>query len=176
MKDRRKLVGILLGMAMVVIAGMLLYNYHTGGDIPEGGLQFPETIQGLTLKEVVSGPQAMAMISRLHGTDIQIKQGYIAVYGEDPNQITMWVSESETRKEAEELFKIMDVKIKAASASPKAPFTDRRVLTKAGKKVIAVKGMGMENYYYKSGTLVYWIAAGGVDPDKALEETIKDLP
>lgn len=176
MTDRRKLLGIILGVAIVVIAGMLFHNYNTGGDIPEGGLNFPETIQSLKLREVVSGPQAIAMISRLHGTDISIKQGYIAVYGEGKNQINIWLSESGTKKEAEELFKIMDVKIKAASASPKAPFTDRRVMTKEGKKVIAVKGMGMENYYYKSGTLVYWIAAGGVDPVKALEETLEVMP
>lgn len=176
MTDRRKLLGIILGVVIVVIAGMLLYNYNTEGDIPEGGLSFPETIQGLKLGEVVTGPQAMAMISQLHGTDIKIKEGYIAVYGEEKSQITIWVSESNTRKEAEELFKIMDVKIKAAADSPKAPFTDRRVMTKEGKKVIAVKGMGMENYYYKSGTLVYWIAAGGVDPVKTLEETLEVMP
>lgn len=176
MTDKRKLLGIILGVAIIVIAGMLFYNYNNQGKIPEGGLSFPETLQGLKLGEVVSGPQAIAMISQLHGTDIKIKQGYIAVYGEEQNQITMWVSESGSKTDAEELFKIMDVKIKAAAASPKAPFTDRRVMTKQGKKVIAVKGMGMENYYYKSGTLVYWIAAGGVDPVKALEETLEVMP
>lgn len=166
-----------LALAAVIIAGVFIYN-STGKDIKLlGESSFPQALQGLPLSQIVSGPQAVAMISKLHGSDISVRQGYIASYIGSQGQIMIWVSESDNEKGAVELFEIMDERIAAPGQTGlgQPPFTDRRPLNLNGKKVIAVKGMGMENYYYQIGNKVYWVAAGGVDPMKALEAVMKIL-
>lgn len=186
-----KIAGIILGIAAIVVAGILVYNLTVPGNTDNTGLQgggevnemeFPQTIQGLTLTQVDSGPQAMAMISQLHGTSIAIKQGYIATYSGGQGQVTIWVSESNTAEEAKQLFDIMDKKIVdvqtpdgQTSGQQGPPFTDRRTFRENEVDMVAVKGMGMENYYYYIGTKVYWIAAGGVDPLQVLDEVMNSI-
>ncbi|HWI55475.1 MAG TPA: hypothetical protein VNT57_07265 [Desulfobacteria bacterium] len=172
----KKLLGITLGVIIVVVVLLLLYDYGTYQEGSVSDIAFPAEVQGLKLGQVISGPRAIAMISKLHGTDIVIDQGYIANYGNSRSRIMVWVSESGSKKEASQLFAVMDRKISAAASSVNAPFKERRVFVKNGKRVIAVKGMGMENYYYKSGVEVYWIAAAGIDPISALDEIMKKLP
>jgi len=187
-----KIAGIVLGLAAFLAAGILIFGLYAGdgnltGSSPQGTVspgsetadtsRFPATVSGLALAGADSGPQAIAMISQLHGTDIQIKQGYIINYAGDRGQVTVWISESGSEDEAKQLFDIMDQKIIAAQQpsgqSQGPPFTDRRTMEKNGVDVAAVKGMGMENYYYWIGSKVYWIAAEGVDPVKALEEIME---
>lgn len=161
----------------ILIAAALIYNSTSKDTKSLTESSFPQNLQGLSLTQVVSGPQAIGMISKLHGSDIAIKQGYIASYQGNQAQIMIWISESNNEKEAIELFKIMDKKISAPgeAGSGQPPFTDRRQLKLNGTDVIAVKGMGMENYYYQAGTKVYWVAAGGVDPIMTLEAIMKIL-
>lgn len=160
----------------ILIAAALIYNSRANDNKSLTESAFPKTLQGLPLVQVVSGPQAIGMISQLHGSDIAIKQGYIATYQGNQAQIMIWVSESNNEKEAVDLFEIMDKKIAApGEGSGQPPFTDRREMKLNGIDVIAVKGMGMENYYYQVGNKVYWVAAGGVDPVKTLEAIIKIL-
>ena len=167
----------------ILIAAVLIYNYAAKDNSTPKDTKslaessFPQTLQGLSLTQVVSGPQAIGMISKLHGSDITIKQGYIASYQGNQAQIMIWISESNNEKEAVQLFEVMDKKISAAgeAGSGQAPFTERRQLNFSGTDVIAVKGMGMENYYYQAGNKVYWVAAGGVDPVKTLEAIMKIL-
>ncbi len=175
-----KIVGLVLGLVILAGGGYLIYNNSARVDKPLNEAAFPPTLQSLSLGQVVSGPQAIGMISKLHGSDIKIKQGYIAQYGGQQGQIMIWISESNNVSEAKQLFEIMDRKINKAgqSASQSAdgpPFTDRRTFTQNGLNVVAVKGMDMENYYYQAGSKVYWVAAGGVDPIKTLNEIMGAL-
>lgn len=171
-----KVAGAVILILALVVMGTLVYNStaHNGKSLTESS--FPKTLQGLPLVQVVSGPQAMGMISELHGSSIAIKQGYIAQYQGAQGQIMIWISESNNSSEAAQLFQIMDQKISQPSGkSGQPPFTNRSELKIDGYKVIAVQGMGMENYYYQSGTKVFWVAAAGVNPMKTLEEVMKTL-
>jgi len=152
------------------------------GDVKKAAneINFPEQLGGMRLEQSVSGPQAIDMISQLHGTGISIRQGYITSYAGAQGKIMIWVSESDTSEEAGQLFDIMDRKIIEANTSEGTaaggpPFTDRRTMTQNGIDVVAVKGMGMENYYYRTGSLVYWIAVEGPEPEQILEEAVDKL-
>ena len=139
---------------------------------------FPQTLQGLALSQSTAGPQAVSMINKLHGSNIKVKQGYIGQYDGSAGQIIVWVSESNNTDEARQLFDIMDRRIisaaqNAGSAGGAPPFTDRRTISHSGVSVIAVKGMGMENYYYQIDSKVYWVAVVGVNPVKTLDEFMK---
>ncbi len=182
MTDKRfKISGIILFLAAFFVIAILLYNSSGKNTKPFNEGSFPKNLQGLTLQQVITGPQALGMISKLHGTDITIKQGYIASYAGPQGQIMIWVSESDNVPDAIELFDVMDKKIAAVnepgqdSNSGQPPFTNRRELKENGINVIAVEGMGMENYYYQIDDKVYWIAAGGVTPIDALREVMNKI-
>jgi len=193
-----KLTGIALVFVLTVTV-VLLINSNIANESEIGttrdgkeitdNIKFPPQLGGLNLEQSVSGPEAIGMISQLHGTGITIKQGYIASYG--GKKIMIWVSESENPDEAKQLFDIMDRKIIEANTSQQnspgqdaaqnleqntgPPFTDRRPMLENGINVIAVKGMGMENYYYRTGSLVFWIAVQGSQPERVLEEVMNKL-
>lgn len=188
-----RLAGAALGIAILLVSGVLAFNLydrsniarnnkspdHIGTEVTPAGSVFPAEIQGLDLVRQDSGPAARGMLSKLHGTNISIKEGYIGEYGGPAGQIIIWISESNEANEAVQLFQVMDRKIVAAqknkgeAAGP--PFTDRRTIKKDGLDVIAVRGMGMENYYFQKETKVYWIAVKGVNPLGALDEAIDKL-
>jgi hypothetical protein len=153
---------------------MVYYNFYY--DEPLIELSFPKTMLGVKLDQIITGPQAVNSISKLHGLDISIKKGYVASYSGSRQQIMIWASQSNSIKEAQQLFEIMDAKIIKSAQTEFPPFSKRRELEKQGLKIIAVKGMGMENYYYQKGAKVYWIAVGGVDPLLVLNEAIRKLP
>lgn len=190
-----KTIGIIAGLVVLITAGFFISHSFQKSTAPSGvssgaasgststgslsnSYSFPQTLQGLNLTQSISGPRAIAMIGKLHGSNIQIKQGYIAQYEGASGQIMVWVSESNDTAEARQLFDIMDQRITSAaqnagSAGNAPPFTNRRAIGRNGVSIIAVKGMGMENYYYQVGSRVYWLAVGGVDPLKTLDEFMK---
>ncbi len=183
-----KLIGMLVGLAILIAAGFTISYSSNKSTVPFGigsggsgsaekSFTFPQSLQGLNLSQSNSGPQAIGMISKLHGSNIKIKEGYIGQYDGASGQVMVWVSESSNTSEARQLFDIMDQKISATDGANSAeggpPFTNRRTMRRGEISVIAVKGMGMENYYYQVGSKVYWLAVGGVDPVKTLDEFIQ---
>jgi len=167
----------LAGIALVIVVALAVISFLNTDRTSNNEINFPEQLGGMRLEQTVSGPQAVDMISKLHGTGISIRQGYIGSYVGDQGKVMIWISESDTLKEAGQLFDIMDQKIIEANTSEGTaaggpPFTDRRTMTQNGIDVIAVKGMGMENYYYRIGSLVFWIAVEGPDPVQILDEAI----
>ncbi len=162
---------IVLGFAGV--SGVLLYNLYgpagqTSSTLSESS--FPQTLAGMSLAQVNTGEQAMVMISKLHGKDITIKQGFIAQYMSGSSQMTIWVSESNTEAEAVEMMRVMDEKMPASQV-----FKGRKEITAENQKVIYVTGMGQDHYYWQIGTEVYWIAVGGADSLQVLKDVIRSF-
>ncbi len=183
---------VVLGLAAILIIGGILVRYQLQANNP--GPQtgptptqqsataakdvLPQSLRGLPLQQEVSGPQAIAMISKMHNSDITIKQGYIGTYGGSQGQITLWISESNNAKDAEDLFAIMDQEILAAnqnSTQGAPPFTNRKVFQQSGLKTVSVDGMGMQNYYLQKDTRVYWVGVTGLNPTAVLDQLSKSL-
>jgi len=168
---------VIIGIIAIAFLGYSLFlsgpdNSASG---PVGGAafskeSFPQSLAGNQLAgPVVTGPDALQMINKLHGTNISIVEGYIAQY-QGKNQITIWVSQSASTADAQALFEIMDKKMPASQM-----FTNREELQVEGKKVVKVLGMGQEHYYWVRDTQVYWIAIGGSDTLPVLQEALKAL-
>jgi len=181
-KTLTAIAGIIV-LGLITVSGVLLYSlYGPSGQPPAEQFpagqsseplsenSFPQTLGGMNLAQVASGDQAMGMISKLHGTEITVKQGFIAQYMGAGSQMTIWVSESNSEPEAVQLMDIMDKKMPASKA-----FTGRKEVAADSAKVIYVQGMGMDNYYWQKGTKVYWIAVGGPDSMQVLKEVLKSL-
>ncbi|MDA8235244.1 MAG: hypothetical protein M0Z31_10670 [Clostridia bacterium] len=177
MKKNILSVFILAGLVTIILVGYYMFvgNPAKPGNTVNGSQgaaftkeSFPQSLAGSTLAgEVVSGPDAMQNINRLHGASISVVEGFIAQYL-GKNEITVWVSVSATTNDALALFDIMDKKMPASQM-----FTNREELQMDGKQVIKVLGMGQDHYYWVRDKQVYWIAVGGGDSLTVLQEALK---
>ncbi|GAW93744.1 hypothetical protein [Calderihabitans maritimus] len=159
---------ILLGAVVVIGAIVAVYSVSSK-KLPElNEDSFPQALAGMPLVHLVTGEQAIAQISKLHGTNIPIENGYIAMYRSEDRQAVLWISESATSEEAEELLKIMDEKMPGSSA-----FSNYTVKVIDGKTYYYVTGIGMHNYYYLKGNRVYWLGTNVEPAEDILKEAVK---
>lgn len=157
-----------IGLTILVLAVLAWTILNPAKD--QGQLVIPESLAKLPRTELITGPQAIEQISRLHQTNIVISQGYIATYGQGNQEVTLWISESPTDAEGQALFAVMDEKMPASKM-----FTNREELNLKGTKVIKVLGMGQEHYYWVKGKVNFWVAIGGLQPLDVLEEVMTKI-
>jgi hypothetical protein len=117
-----------------------------------------------------TGKQADAEIYRLHGRKIGFESSYIAEYACGDTSAVLWVSFSETKNKAEDLFREMDEKMPSSKT-----FTGYRKFRQNGETVSYVSGMGMDNYYFLRKKGNYWLAAQGKGSADVLEKLIQTL-
>ncbi|MBS4025567.1 MAG: hypothetical protein KGZ96_07825 [Clostridia bacterium] len=177
-KLRFVLVALVLVMAVIVGANMLLKdNTDTpvGSDAQVGqgismGAVVPHKVGSFDLVGLETGPEALDNINRLHGTKIDIIDGYVAQYANENSSFVLWMSESRDDKEARYLFDIMDEKM------PNSPmFKNRTELDFEGRSLIYVTGAGMENYYWVEGRKNYWVGIFTGDEMEILQLVVENF-
>ncbi len=132
----------------------------------------PLVLGGLQLVKTVTGDEGLAQVSRLHGKDVGMEQGYIAHYGGNPNKATLWVGWAENDATAQALTDLMTSKI-----GPDHPiFRDFQAFTFGGRRVYAVTGQGQQHYYFRSGRAVVWVAVDSTAVQEVLHDTLKLFP
>lgn len=158
---------VVITLAVVVFLGWSKFN--TKGQ-PDGAAPdfLPETVLSLPRTTFLTGEGAIQQISRMHGKDIAIQEGYVAKYQGEGQEVTLWISVSPTEAEGEALFRVMDEKMPASKV-----FTDREEMAIKGTKVVKVRGMGQEHYYWVNGKYNYWAAVAGMDGKEVVEELVK---
>lgn len=121
---------------------------------------FPKKIADLKLSEFLSGQQAIESINKLHGTKIDVVNGYVARYGanNENKKVEIWVSEAKSEQAAAKQIEVMTKRIMEGSDT----FSKPSVMQIKGTKFFQTKGMGMSHYYYKKGKKSYWISVKGV--------------
>lgn len=176
------ILGVLVGaLFLPALRPVEMKGVQTGGaqhaDMP--GMQagsemkmIPEELAGLKLQHQMSGEEAVQDISKLHGTNIEVVNGYIAQYSDGRREAFLWISESKDEADAKMLLEAMDAKM------PRSPvFGNHRTEEKGGRTYHYVDGAGMQNYYWQQDHLVVWIGVkGGEEDTKAvLAATIEAL-
>lgn len=132
----------------------------------------PRELAGLKLQHEMSGEEAVQDISKLHGTNIEVVNGYIAQYSDGRREAILWISESKDEADAKLLLEAMDTKM------PQSPvFGNHRKEERDGRTYHYVDGAGMQNYYWQQDHIVVWIGVKGTQEDTktVLEATIKAL-
>lgn len=133
--------------------------------------EFPQQMDGLPLVQLATGSEAIKQISMLHGTDIDIVSGIVAMYGghDGAKHIIVWVSESANKAEATKLLDIMDEKMPNSKA-----FSNYQVKMMDGRTYYYVTGPDpqMENYYYQKGERLYWVGVQGGDADETMKNIV----
>lgn len=146
-----------LGLATAAVAAALAggwWAYRTAlpdGEGPGDVVLPPSQLDGLPLVNLQRGEEALEAINRLHATAIEIVDGYVATYGRGHEQVIVWWARAASEARARELVEVMTEKM---AASPM--FSQPRPVRLGGRRLYFTEGAGMRNYYWASGTDVYW--------------------
>lgn len=133
-----------------------------------GGVLPPPELGGLPLVHLQRGEEALQAINRLHATAIEIVDGYVATYGRGHEQVIVWWSRAASEARAVELVEAMTDKM---AASPM--FSRPEAVTAEGRRVYSTSGAGMRNYYWASGTDVYWVGIVSSREEAILKALLK---
>lgn len=117
----------------------------------------------MKLGDFTEGAQALAQVNQLHGTTIDLKDAYIAVYSHDFNpyhndkaRVTVWVGTARSNDSAAGLLKRMV----AGISNGGTPFSKPKRLTVGGYEIYQVTGLGGDHFFYQSpnnGQRVIWL-------------------
>ncbi len=168
-KKRR---GLVLLQLFIVVGLLALVGFSFGQNVlaPREQLDVPERLGTLELTGTLGGSEAMAQITRLHGTNIEVMSAYIVKYAYGHERVIVWIGRVESRDAAAALTrKMIDGIGKGGSI-----FGNLQRLTIAGQEVFQVDGPGGEHFFYNSrGTdkQIVWLT---VEADDALS-TLKQV-
>lgn len=168
MKRSLSLTLMFLGTLFVVAAlGWASFEKATGNPAP---LALPEQLAGLPLSNQVSGPQAVADFSNLHGKQFPLTSGAVGIYGD--HRATLWVAGAPLNLMAARMVTAMRDKI----AEGNSPFTPSGEYQYNKRTIYVLEGMGQKHFYFQSQNLVIWLAADADIADAALQQLKEIYP
>ncbi|MBO8168597.1 MAG: hypothetical protein H0Z35_05320 [Thermoanaerobacteraceae bacterium] len=156
---------LLVAVILVVALGSWLL-FGQAEDLPSlSEEEFPKELAGMSLIKLVTGEEAKRNISQLHGVEIEVDKGLIAMFGAEngSRHMVIWVTESSNKAEATKLLQIMDEKMPDSKA-----FSNYQVKLLNGHTYYYVSGIGLDNYYYQKGRRLYWVGIKDKDPEQTL--------
>jgi hypothetical protein len=132
------------------------------GPGPNDGKPFPGEVGGLKQATHSTGAAALAEIGRLHGKEFKALSGETASYGAGPEKVTIWMTDSASKQEAQALFQQMLDRMGQTGS-----YTKPEVLSIKNRAYFSTRSGGAQNYFYLRGTRIYW-AALQVPMDKVM--------
>jgi hypothetical protein len=133
----------------------------------------PDTLAGLPLHHVFTGPRALAAIRQLHGAGkVELSDAWVAGYGDERASGMLYVGVAPDAAGARKLLQDMEQRV----ATRPTPFHDLRRLTVAGSDVGMLSGQGQLHFLYVTGPRVVWVS---IDADRAcaaLEQLLGHAP
>jgi hypothetical protein len=142
----------------------------SGTAVPDAG-GVPKTIAGLALSDLQKGDVGVAAIKQLYGVDLPLVSGLMATYGQ--SGATLWVAETESPDKATELMTAMKARIDKGGS----PFTPVGVFNFRSRDVFLLNGSdGKQDFYMKSGKLVFWVAISAELSEQAMKEMLDFFP
>ena len=138
---------------LVLIIGLLALIWFSFGQnilSPQNQGGMPQQLGALKLVEQSEGSEAVAAVSRLHGTDINLVTAHIATYARDDEMLTVWVGKAASNTAAKELMGRMVEGIGAGTSG----FSNLRKLSVTqgyhDHEVYQVDGPGGKHFFYLS--------------------------
>ncbi len=156
---------ILLGGALLV--GGVFYWRYTGRIAHPQPAPLPEQIAGLSLARHAFGAAAVEEINQMHSLQFPLVSGAVGEYG-DGKQVVVWASGAASVLSAVRMTAEMTARIKEGNS----PFSLPVDLQIDGRQVFALDGLGQKHYYFRSGSLLIWLAADEDIAKQALHETL----
>jgi hypothetical protein len=168
MKRSLSLALILLGTLIVIAA--FGWAYVENSLSHPASLTLPVQLAGLPRASQMTGRQALADFSNLHGEQFPLTSGAVGTYGN--NQATLWVAGAPLNLIAARLVTAMRDKI----AEGNSPFTPSGENQDNKRTIYALEGMGQKHFYFQSHNLVIWLAVDADIADASIQQLKEIYP
>lgn len=163
--SRRAVIIYAQAIAAIVIIALIARGFWATGSGQGATTTAPEQIAGLKLVKLLSGQEAVADMSRLHGKDVGLTGGWVGYY---EAKAIIWNGETQTEAQAYQLTEAMTRRIAAGNEV----FTDLQQTRIDSTVVFSVVGMGQKHYYFQRGNKVVWIAAPNIAGEEFLRQAM----
>jgi hypothetical protein len=157
---------------VLLIAASLLYWRFTEAIADPAAATLPETLAGLDQVDASFGPEAVDVVTQLHGKVFPLSSGAYGMYGDHNGMVMIWVAGSPAKVMASKMVDEMEQAI-AQGDSPFTPTGKQRV---GDRTLYELTGMGQRHYYFQSASLVVWLAADETIVEAALADSLKFYP
>lgn len=154
-----KLIVVLVPVFFALVIGMSVASGLWSAASQQEVTPAPRELAGYHLDQAMSGPQAIAEVSELHGKDIEVKEAWVGHY---QGSGTIWAARAESEDRA---VKLLDKMVKGIGEG-RSPFQDLRELEIEGIPVYTVTDGRQQHFFYQRADQVVWVAAprGGEEP------------
>jgi hypothetical protein len=113
----------------------------------------PAKLGSLGLTQTMTGTEALAEFTQLHGKGFDLTGGYMAHYGKD--QALLWVGQAKDAASAQKMLDEMAQKI----GPDNAMFKDMQALNISGSTLYSAVGQGQQHFFYAVNDKIVWLAA-----------------
>src|SRR3972149_354404 len=170
----------LISLILVVGFGLAMYlswptgikeDLHVNGSTGQT-LAIPRRFNGLDLGQWTVGQAAVEQVTRLHGLDVGVRDGFLADYGQGQNHIMVWAGVAESEPAAATLVSRMT----EAIGKGNSPYSDPQKRRIDGMDVYFLSGAGGDNFYYYSGNWAIWVTATSGDISLIAKEAMRTFP
>lgn len=145
-----------------IVAWILLGKEDTASTGP------PSELAGFHLTETTVGPDAITETNRMHGTEIDLADAWVAHYGDEA---TIWASWAATPSEAGQLLLDMIAGIQEGDT----PYHGLSPQEKGEITVYSVWDGERVHYFYRKVTLIVWVASPVGSEEVFLEKTLREV-
>ncbi len=162
------------GVMLIALLGLVWSGFSRYVLAPQQSSTVPQYLGTLKLVSHEEGPEALADINRLHGTEISLKDAFIADYAAPygGKHMMVWVGEAGSRAAAEDLI---DRMVKGISKGGSG-FTNPRQVQVAGQEIWRADGPNGNFFFYISkepADRVVWLTIEAEDSSSLLESALK---
>ncbi len=166
-KRTRFLSLFLIFLGGILLLGGVVYWRYAGRLAHPQPAPLPEQLAGLPLARHTFGAAAVEEINHLHNLQFPLVSGAVGEYG-DGKQAVVWASGTVNTFAAVRLTAAMTARINEGNS----PFSLPVEVQVDGRKVYALDGLGQKHFYFRSGSLLIWLAADEEIAEQALSECL----
>jgi len=154
-----RLIVVLVPVSFALVIGMSVASGLWSAASQQEVTPAPLELAGYHLDQAMSGPQAIAEVSELHGKDIEVKEAWVGHYQESG---TIWAARAESEEKA---VRLLDKMVQGIGEG-KSPFQGLKELEIEGVSVYTVTDGRQQHFFYQLVDQVVWVAAprGGEEP------------
>ncbi|RMF61082.1 MAG: hypothetical protein D6748_02550 [Calditrichaeota bacterium] len=117
-------------------------------------IHLPDSIQGLPLRQKISGKEAEKMLERMHNKDVAPGKNVIGVYQAGPHRTILYASSFPTRGKALDRLEEMSKEIGSGSSG-----FENHIQFEVNKNIIhQVTGYGQLHYFFAVDKFLYWLS------------------
>jgi hypothetical protein len=158
---------------VLILAGFLLIGFAASYAVwsatldQPGAAPLPPELVGIPLSQSAVGKAAAIEINNLHHLEFPMTSASVGVYG--PGQAILWVAGTPVNLLAERMLVEMREKI----AEGNSPFSPTGARQDGKRPIYELDGLGQKHFYFRSGSLLIWVAADAEQAEQALAQTLE---